>query len=97
MDERFDAVARRLAERSPVDVDGVRFSLSLTEIRNARRHDDSPVEVRIVAQRIDATDQSRPLELHIGREKLKDPYYVADLAIDTLQMVLKGPTDQQTT
>jgi hypothetical protein len=96
MDERFNAVARRLKERSPVDVDGVRFSLSLTEIRNARRHDDSPVEVRILAQRID-DEQSQSLELHIGRDKLNDPGYVADLAVDTLQLVLRGPTDRQIT
>jgi hypothetical protein len=84
MHPALEVLPKRLEARSPIDVDGTRFTLHLAEIRDA---DEQTVGV-IVEAHSDA--ELHTGELHLRRERLDDPGSLARAIVATMERVIRG-------
>lgn len=81
-----DGIARAIEKRSPVDIDGTSFTLTLTELKKSLPHEVKYIEVLFMALSTDARHNGM---LHIGPDNYTDDE-IADLAVNTIRDIVRG-------
>jgi hypothetical protein len=81
-----DGVARAIAMRSPVDIDGTSFTLTLSDFKESLLREVKHIEVLFVAL---STEARHTGILHLGLDKYSDDE-IADLAVNTIRDVVRG-------
>ena len=86
MNHTFDTLAKQLAARSPIDIDGTLFIVWLIAIHEHSPSGPDAIQVIIGAKH---GDESHTGELHINRRRLSDPDF-PDTAVETMRRIVCG-------
>src|SRR5262245_25043467 len=81
-----DGIARAIEKRSPVDIDGTSFTLTISEFKESLPHEVKHIEVLFMAL---STDARRNGMLHLGPDNDTDDE-TADLAVNTIRDIVLG-------
>ena len=91
MDERFREIAQQLEQRSPVNIDGTLFTVSITSIREIQTHAHVEDRVRVHVLAESPTGQWHPYGVfETSAKHLAEPDYIADQAIQTVMQIVRG-------
>jgi hypothetical protein len=81
-----DGIANAIKARSPVDIDGTSFTLTVTEFKESLPHEVKHIEVHFKALSTDARHNGK---LHLGPDNYTDDE-IADLAMNTIRDIVRG-------
>jgi hypothetical protein len=87
MHQAFEGLAKRLEDRSPINIDGTPFAISLIDIRELAPPGGPSLAVIVGAK---SQSEMHTGELHLGRRRLDDLDYVEDAAIEVMKRIIHG-------
>jgi hypothetical protein len=82
----FDSLSKQLEARSPIDVDGTRFTVWLIAIHEYAPQRPDAIQVVVGAKH---ADESHTGELRINRKRLSEPDF-PDIVIETMRRIVSG-------
>ncbi len=83
MCQRFESLSRELAARSPLDIEGAPFTVTVTDIRETE-----PDKVIVIIHGVHGREHHTG-ELHISRDTLASDH-LADTAIGMMERIIRG-------
>ncbi len=81
-----EGIAQAIEARSPVDIDGTSFTISLADFKESRPYEVKHIEVLFTALSTSARHNGI---LHLGPDNYSNDE-IADLAVDTLRDIVRG-------
>jgi hypothetical protein len=86
MPNTHDGIAHAIKTRSPVDIDGTSFTLTLTEFKESLPYEVKHIEVLFMALSTDARHNGM---LHLAPDNYTDDE-IADLVVNTIRDIVRG-------
>ena len=81
-----EGIARAMEARSPIDIDGTRFTLSLLSARDPLPHETQAIHLAFTAVNGPTRHNG---QLHLGLDRYTDDE-IADLAVQTIRDIAAG-------